>query len=358
MRRKQKKRILSAVFTFLCCCALGAAVYWVRAGIPSQSAQTPPGVHIGRRALLTVWVAGDPMGAANWLRRAAADFTKANPDARVWVRAASEADLERLAQTGEAAPDVFLFSLGTRISPAWLRPLAHAPALNEKRLAAGCLAGTRYALPVALSGYVLLARADAPNATKAPASLFGVTPAPDMNISPALTPAPRSAWPESLCADDRFGAAALALMGAPGGAKLAPAPQPQLLLEAGKAASVLSLAQAAACETGFTPLAAPEGTDLALFAAVSEKAHALAEAFVYSLLAEEAQRALSGCGLLAARKDCYLYGADAPAHAACERALANGYLPSAFLWPDEREGFYVSAQALYLAGAGVEELLR
>ena len=308
----------------------GGLVGYIRA----DARAVPPGVRVAKRQLITVWLAGDLPGAAAWLRRQAAAYSRQQPGVSVWLRTVSQADIEAMA---DAPPDLLVFTAETPIPPDQVRqPVA-----------------------LCLSGYALAARTRQAAVTPAPRSLFGVTPSP----IPQSAPTPQvEGWPPAILAEEGFGALALGVIGAPAGAALLSANDVQRrFLTEEDAAALLNARQArvaAAQGVAFRVIAAVPATDLVLYGAPAIRADAAAEAFLQYLMEDTAQRALAEEGLLSARADICLYGADRPFMQALEAALGDGWRAPPFLWAAEKRDILLTAQALYAAGQGTAGLLR
>lgn len=319
------KKPLSAlrVTTLLALCA-GLSLLWFFP-IFMQKLQPDHASPGAQRQLITVWLRGDTLGAAPWLRRQAASYQKTHPEARIWVRTASDADMQQLSADFSAAPALVLFAAGEEIPAAWVSELQ----------------------PLCMAGYALVAPAGE-NAAPAPTSLFGVTPVPE--IKPAATPVPVQNWPERIAADNEMGAYFLQLIGAPGGAMLLPADELPAALTQGKAqAALLSTRQIRALNAqgvGVQLLRAVPGSDLVLYAAVMQGGERAATGFLRHLISADAQRALAEYGLFSAQ-GVRLYGANTPVLQAVEEALSFSRLPDALTWPQEKKTLIHTAQALY-----------
>lgn len=290
-----------------------------------EAADTP---RRAQRQLITVWMYGDPLNAAPWVRQQAAAYQKAHAGVNIWVRMVTAADLEALrADDLQAAPDVLLFMADAEVSPDWVQRAA----------------------PLCMAGYVLVTHAKA-DATLAPTSIFGVTPAPAGEA--AATPVPRENWPQSLAADDQLGAFLLQRMDAPGGAQLMGAAQVlEAFLRHETEAALLSTLQIralAAQQVTVELLCAAPGSDLVLFGALMQEAEPAADDVLRHFLSEDAQRALAERGLISTQ-GVRLYGAGTPVLQAVEAALYAGWRPEPFLWPQEKVEKVHLGQLLYAA---------
>lgn len=332
--------------------ALSAYVQW-------EENISPPGVQVEKRRLVTVWVAQDTAGCAAWVLSQAAAYQKENAGVNVWVRRVSDAELAQLETDFEhTAPDVLVFSAGTEILPEWLTEM-DASMLTRACARAGQYGGRQLCAPVCMAGYVLVKQAAVSDATPAPTSLFGVSPSP---VRAAVTPGlQEEALLESVWLDDGFGAVALGLLTAPGETHFLP---PDALLTAflgGEvSAALLTTRQVRALYArgrGCSAVSAAGATDLVVYAGATRRAGEAGRGFVQYLLEEKAQCALDAQGLLPARAGLTLYGASAPALQLCQEALREGWLPSAFTWPWEKEDMARSAQALVKAGSGTQALI-
>ncbi|MBQ7455600.1 MAG: hypothetical protein IJS53_04085 [Clostridia bacterium] len=336
MRKRRAAVCLAALLlTVLLAGAAGPLARFIRRG---EEALSPPGTGTAKRTLVTVWIAGDVPGAAAWLRAQAAAYSRKNAGVSVWLRSASEADLALLAEQPEAAPDVLAFAASVPVDTETLRACA----------------------PLCMSGYALLARTEEAAGTPAPKSLFGVTATPDPRHTPAPTPA--ADWPESILADDGFGAIALAALGAPSGGELDTADAVLRRFVSGEArAAVLTVQQAQSAlaqGAGWQVIAASPATDLVLYGALTAKASGAAEGFLSYLQGEDARRALSERSLLPARAGMRLYGGDRPLLQALEAALSDGWLAPAGRWAEARNDVLSAARALHRAGQRADESLK
>lgn len=281
-----------------------------------------------QRQLITVWMYGDPLNAAPWVKKQAAAYQQAHAGVNIWVRMVTAADLAVLrADDLQAAPDLLLFMADAEVSPDWVQR----------------------AEPLCMAGYALVTHAKA-EATIAPTSIFGVTPAPAAEA--IATPVPKENWPGALAADDQLGAFLLQEMGAPAGAQLMDAAQVlEAFLQHKTEAALLSTLQIRALAAQQVPvelLCAAPGSDLMLFGALMRAAEPAADAVLQCFLSEEAQRALSERGLISAQ-GVRLYGAGTPVLQAVEAALQRGWRPEPFLWPQEKLEKVHLGQLLYAA---------
>ena len=342
-----KKRMMRAL-----CGALAAAFLMLALPGLIQHIRTEKGIsQSAQRKLVTVWIKGDALGASAWIRSQAADYQKKHAGVNIWVRSVSQADVNLLSsQFAEAAPDLFVFMAGERLLPAWLQETDKLPLAGE-RAQSGQMEGRQLAVPLCMAGYVLVRQTEKAAVTPVPKSLFGVTPTPDVRRRIEVSPVPRELWPEDIWADDRMGAALLALIKAPAGAKTAGSTDVQAAFLQGKAqAALLTTLQARAAQAqgkGMEVLASPPASDLLMFGAVMQDADGAAADFLRHLLKEEAQTALRERGLFSVRQDVRLYGADTPVLQAAEEALKNGWLPNAFTWPDQQTEMRHTGQIFY-----------
>ena len=314
MKRKKWKKLAGVVAALGASALLALAYPALKAHILSAAPAYPPGKAPARRQLVTVWLAGELPGAADWLRGRAAAYEKAKPGTSVWLRRATERDI---AAMDAAPPDLLLFTADTAAPPGGARALC-------------------------LSGYVLLLP-DREAATAAPRSLFGRPPTPDPAAEP---PREAPAWPQTFAADDGFGASALTAMDAPAGGYFV-SPGETLSRFLNGEAALLSVSQARAAEAQgarYHVLAAAPATNLALYA----RAHSPAGEDLLAYLDEgEARLALADHALIPASPGPFLYGPDRPLLAALERALADGWVAPACEWPRIRRETELAAQAIY-----------
>jgi len=290
-----------------------------------QKMQTEHASPRAQRQLVTLWLRGEALGAAPWVSKQAAAYQKAHPEARIWIRTAADADMLSLEEDFSTAPDLILFEAGEKMQAAYVSSMQ----------------------PLCMAGYALVASAQE-SATPVPKSLFGVTPAPQ--LQPAATAVPSAQWPQDIAADDKMGAYFLQLLQSPKGARLMP---PDALLASfaqGKVqAALLSTRQIRALAVqnmGVQLLQAVPGSDLVLFAALMQGGESAAEGFLQHLLSENAQRALAEYGLFSPQ-GIRLYGTSTPILQAVEEALTGGWTPDALTWPKEQPAFVHAAQALY-----------
>ena len=310
------------------------------------------------RQLITVWIRSDTLSPSSWLRAQAAAYQKAHPGVNIWLRTVTSADMQLLSQNfDEAAPDILLFSAGESISPTWFEDLDSLPALGSKAKS-GLHDQRQLAAPLCMAGYALVQQTQDAPVTPAPTSLFGVTPTPQPSTTAA--PVTRESWPATLAADDQLGAGLLSLIQAPIGARLMDSQSLQTAFLRGDVpCALLNTMQARALQAqgkGMTLLCAAPATDLVLFGGVMQQSQPAAKNFLSYLICEPAQQALGSHGLFSVRKDIHLYGANTPILQAVESALADGWLPNAFSWPDLRDSTILTAQALYTKGESVISL--
>lgn len=314
----------------------------------SLSPTAPPGVRAGQRQLLTVWLCGDSLTAAPWLRNQAAAYTKANRGTHIWIRSVSTADVQSLSRDAAGAPDLFLFSSGT-IPAQYLRALPDLP-VCPSYLRAGLYESKQLAVPLCLDGYVLASPAAGSAATAAPTSLFGVTPTPQMQRLPQPTALLQEGWPASILADNAYGALVLEHLDVRADITWLPASQIPAAFKSGKtAAALLTGVQAEKClDDGFglDILAAGNISDRVVFAAISSTAPDSAADFLSFLLSQSAQQALSKHALLPVRDGLTLYGQERPALFALQNALRQGTLNGAFSSQAEMQTACALSQAL------------
>lgn len=282
---------------------------------------SPPNTQKPARRLITLWVDADLPGAVSWLKKQTAAYEKRQKNANLWLRVMTE---QEMAAAAEAPPEAVIWSAGVCV-PETL--------------------GAQEALPLCLSGYVLVQPRPEAAVTPVPRSLFGVSPTPD----PAHTPAPiLTPWPDRFYGDDGFGALALRAMHAPPGGVLIPRSQLPAHFQAGDAV-LLPVSQLQAPSAAYDVVAASSATDLVLYGAALSDA---ARDFLDFLRSREAQTALSAQGLLPVLPGLPLYGPDQPALYALQFALDGGWLAPAD-WCDRRLAETWVGQKLYeMAGKG------
>lgn len=319
MGKGNTRRVLRTLLSLGLCAAVLAGLPLLKSGGGRQPGQA-------QRTLLTAWIYGDGLNASPWIRRQAAAYQQGHPGVSIWVRTVSQADMQLLEEDFEhTAPDLIFFMGGEGADSAQVTQVQ----------------------PVCRAGYALVMPAQE-TVTKAPASLFGITPTPQAKTEE--TPVPREEWPRNLAADDALGAYFLLEMGAPAGAQLLPG---EALKEAfvqrrveAALLSTVEIGKIHAQGTGTVLLCAAPGSDLVLYGAVMQGAQAAAaEAFAH-FLSPEAQRALKDSGLFSVRQT-GLYGGDAPVWQAVEAALQTGWLPDAFAFQREKEEKIHAGQLLY-----------
>lgn len=313
------------LITLLAFCTCVVMLWHFPALLKKEGAAAP---RRAQRQLITVWMYGDPLNAAPWVKKQAAAYQQAHAGVNIWVRMVTEADLEALGEDNlQAAPDLLLFMADAAVSPDWVQR----------------------AEPLCMAGYALVTHAKA-DATIAPTSIFGVTPS---SAGEAIaTPVPQENWPTSLAADDQLGAFLLQEMGAPAGARLMDDTQVlETFLQHETEAALLSTLQIRALVAQQVPvelLCAAPGSDLVLFGALMQEAEPAADTVLRHFLSEAAQRALSERGLISAQ-GVRLYGAGTPVLQAVETALRAGWRPEPFLWPREKIEKVHLGQLLYAA---------
>lgn len=346
-----KRKPCGKAFVCLLCVLLTAALILFYPAIRENSARSstiPPGVRAGQRQLLTVWLCGDCLTAAPWLRSQAAAYTKAHRGTHIWIRSASAQDVQALSKDAALAPDLFLFSSGT-VSAQYLRTLDDLP-VQAAYLSAGKYETRQLAVPLCMDGYVLACPAASSAATAAPTSLFGVTPTPQIQPVPQPTALPRDDWPASILADTAYGALVLEHLGVHAEIAWLPASQIPAAFQAGKAAAaLLTGAQAENCLAagfGMDLLAASDITDRVVFAALGSTASNSAADFLNDLLSPSAQQALSNYALLPARNGITLYGQERPVLFALQSALQSGTLNGAFSSQAQMQAASTLSQAL------------
>ena len=333
MKRLKPGKALGCLLCILLTCALILAYPALSARLSAAAPSAPPGVNAAPRRLLTVWLAGDCLNAAPWVRAQAAAYAKTHKGVRVWIRTAAREDLQALCENMDGAPDLILFAPGLDIPADCLRALS-ADGLCAAYRAAGQAQGRQLAVPLCLDGYALVCPAREAAVTPSPTSLFGAAPTPDAHALPQATALPRESWPERLIADDAFGAVAMDRLGVSGSIAWLPAAQvPAALLSGQAEGALLTLTQARQCLTagqGLQLLAAADITDRVVFGAIPQSAQPAAEGLLDFLLSASAQQALAARGLLPAREGITLYGADQPILLAAQQALREGKLLNAF----------------------------
>jgi hypothetical protein len=113
----------------------------------------PPGISAPEKKLLRVWLVGDSVGAAGWLKRQAANLEQTQGGAMVYLRTARP---QELIQPGTVLPDLVIFGPGAVKAPESLFvPLAGDFSLDEGAKRAGRWQLEQYALPICLDGYAL-----------------------------------------------------------------------------------------------------------------------------------------------------------------------------------------------------------
>ena len=73
MKRLKPGKALGCLLCILLTCALILAYPALSARLSAAAPSAPPGVNAARRQLLTVWLAGDCLNAAPWVRAQAAE---------------------------------------------------------------------------------------------------------------------------------------------------------------------------------------------------------------------------------------------------------------------------------------------
>ena len=86
MKRLKPGKALGCLLCILLTCALILAYPVLSARLSAAAPSAPPGVNAARRQLLTVWLAGDCLNAAPWVRAQAAAYAKTHKGVRVWIR--------------------------------------------------------------------------------------------------------------------------------------------------------------------------------------------------------------------------------------------------------------------------------
>ena len=356
MKRQKTGRVAGCLLCILLTCTLIWGYPALSARLAEGLSSAPPGVKAAKRQLLTVWLAGDCLNAAPWVRAQAAAYAKAHPGVRIWIRTAAREELLALDENAAGAPDILLFAPGSGVPVDCLRRVS-GDGLSAAYRAAGQAEGHQLAVPLCLEGYVLVCPAQESAVTPTPTSLFGTAPAPDSRALPQATAVPHESWPAQLIADDGFGAAALARLQAAGSIAFLPAAQvPQALLAGQAGGALMTFAQVRQCLAaghGLQLLAASDITDRVVFGAIPQSAQPAAEGLLDFLLSAPAQQALAVRGLLPARAEIPLYGADQPLLSAAQQTLREGTLINAFTSPDALQDERTIAQALCIASAEI-----
>lgn len=325
----------------------------------------PPGISAPEKKLLRVWLVGDPVGAAGWLKRQAARLEKEQGGVLVYLRTARA---QELTQPETVLPDLVVFGPGAVKAPESLFvPLAGDFPVSEGAKRAGRWQLSQYALPLCLDGYALAYDPDlsgAPAATPAPTPLLGIGGAPSVPPAPeeeaknfaglvaALAKTPRgknvaydfqcaSGMPFLLFAGLSGGQGGLSATALPPGFGTASPDTAASDFAAGRCRAAMLCARqlrgANAQDRSFAMLPAPvPATDLYLAAGVVRgEGKDLAAAFLAMLLSKEGQADLAGSGLFCVRQDTTLYGAD-PVFGLVEGSLKGELiLPNAFLYDPE-----------------------
>ena len=76
MKRLKPGKALGCLLCILLTCALILAYPALSARLSAAAPSAPPGVNAARRQLLTVWLAGDCLNAAPWVRAQAVAYAK------------------------------------------------------------------------------------------------------------------------------------------------------------------------------------------------------------------------------------------------------------------------------------------
>lgn len=371
------------VLAFLAVTALLAVIFpWTAERFTRRQEAPPPGVSVPKAQVLTVWLLGDGMNGMGYLKNQAAAFEKENPGMRVYLRMAAA---QELTAPDAVPPDVVVFRPGDLPSPEGLLCPLPEPDLMDGALRAGKWREQLYAVPIALSGYVL-----AVDSAYAPKGQAAETPAPSLwegrMKSPAAEEAPQAAedtelpWKElakSFTAAAQKGkrktAATYAFQTPPGAAQLlfsslsegrqndlnaAALPEDFAVCTAKKAYSdftsrachgaMLTLNQWRSFQAlvsagkGFKAQAyAPAFafTDLYLAAGVTAATEKSGQAlsFVSRLTSRQGQEALAAYGLMTVLKDLRLYGGDTPLLFRLERLYGGELcLPNLFSYTKEQ----------------------
>jgi hypothetical protein len=331
----------------------------------TRSEALPPGISAPEKKLLRVWMVGDPVGAAGWLKRQAAYLEQAQGGAMVYLRTARP---QELIQPETVLPDLVIFGPGAVKAPESLFvPLAGDFPLGEGAKRAGRWQLEQYAMPICLDGYALAydpSVSGLPAATPAPTPLLGIggmpsaTPEPEekeqnfAGLAAALSKAPRgktvvydfqcaAGMPFLLFAGLSGGQGSLSAASLPSGFGAAAADTAASDFVSGRChAAMLSARQlrtVSAQNKTFALLPAPvPATDLYLAAGVIRgEGQDLALSFLSALLSKEGQADLAGSGLFAVRQDTILYGTD-PVFSQVEGSLKGEIiLPNAFSYDPE-----------------------
>lgn len=343
--RKWRGCVLALALSVAAALAIGP----VKAHYLQEERRTPPGVTVEKRTLVNVWMAGDMLGGADWVRAQAAQYAREHAGVNVWVRVVSKEDLALMAEEEQAAPDVILFAPGAGVLPETLADIKEIP-VCASFARAGQWGAVQKAVPVYMAGYVLVMRTQTPAETPAPRSLFGVTQAPADERETRILP---QEWPQYVAADTGFGALALGLVHVPERVTWADDVTTQ-----DAPGLMLTTRQCAQLGAGFAVLAGARATDQAVYGAVARGASAAGEGFLGYLLGEEAQRALRTRGLLSCRAGVQLYVAGEEGLYGAQEALKEGWLPPAFGWEREKDAYIHSAQALVEAKSGTQALIK
>lgn len=145
------KKVLKVLFFVGLTALLAVTFPWAVTHFTLE-AKAPPGIHVPDARVLTVWVLGDDISGMGFLRNRSAAFEKANPGLRVYLRMADAAELTA---ADAVLPDVLVLGPGDVTAPETLLTPLVEDSLLSGALRAGRWQDRQYALPFAISGYVL-----------------------------------------------------------------------------------------------------------------------------------------------------------------------------------------------------------
>ena len=148
------------VLLLLLLAALAAGVPRLTAALPTDRQALIGRKYDGWSGVLRLWACpGWQPGAGSftgWLNRCGAAFEKRHPGVYIQVETVDADALRSWSDAGVSPPDLLLFSPGALDSPRNLLPLDASSILRDGFGHLGEWRGLRYALPVAMGGYVEL----------------------------------------------------------------------------------------------------------------------------------------------------------------------------------------------------------
>ena len=128
---------------------------WARDRLPPDTHALIGKKYAGWSGVLRLWICQDGApSVGGWLNACIANYEKQHPGVYVQPEFVEAADIAAIGESGILPPDMVLFPPGMLETPARLLPLTPQSGLRAPLRHTGDWAGTTYAVPVALDGYI------------------------------------------------------------------------------------------------------------------------------------------------------------------------------------------------------------